>query len=234
MPSMSADLSPASASALSAASACNWICNMSGMTPSRVVSAAPTMAIDFGFIASPLRRAEEGEGDLVIELLEGDLDRHVELERLGRLRAAGDVGHHARPLFELDDGDRIGRREARHRAVVNHIAVEPALAARRERSDVARRAGGAERPRREIHLAAGIAALQAQFAGFCAVPEMLRLGCGLRPRASSFGHSTLSIRVADRDFDACREFGQTEWGRATFPCYRRTLESVVFLVDKVS
>jgi hypothetical protein len=38
-------LSPASAIALSAASACNWICDMSGMTPSFVVSAAPTMAM---------------------------------------------------------------------------------------------------------------------------------------------------------------------------------------------
>src|SRR5689334_130873 len=82
MPSISAGLSPASAIALSAALACNWICDMSGMTPSLVVSAAPTMAIDFGFIGSPLGRAEEGEGDLVVELLEGDLDRHVELQRL--------------------------------------------------------------------------------------------------------------------------------------------------------
>src|SRR5215469_16495820 len=103
MPSMSAGLSPASAKALSAASACSWICDMSGMTPSLVVSAAPTMAIDFGFIGSPLRRTEEGEGDLVVELLEGDLDRHVELQCLWGLRALGDVGHHARPLLELDD-----------------------------------------------------------------------------------------------------------------------------------
>src|SRR5215469_2597330 len=121
MPSMSAGLSPASAIALSAASACNWICDMSGMTPSRVVSAAPTMTIDFGFIGSPPRRAEEGEGDLVVELLEGDLHGHVELQRLGGLRAPHNVGHHARPLVELDDGDRIGRRKARHRAVVDHI-----------------------------------------------------------------------------------------------------------------
>src|SRR5215467_7145365 len=118
MPSISAGLSPASAIALSAASACNWICDMSGMTPSRVVSAAPTMAIDLGFIGSPPRRAEEGQRDLVIELLEGDLDRHVELKRLGGLRAIGDVGHHARAFVELDDGDRIGRGEARHRPVV--------------------------------------------------------------------------------------------------------------------
>src|ERR1700756_3657366 len=126
---MSVGLSPASAIALSAASACNWICDMSEMTPRRVVSAAPTMAIDFGFIGSPPRGTEEGEGDLVVELLEGDLDRHVELQRLGGLLAIDDVGHHARPLVELDDGDRIGRREAWHRAVVDHIGIEPALAA---------------------------------------------------------------------------------------------------------
>src|ERR1700757_5388516 len=105
MPSMSVGLSPASAIALSAASACSWICDISGMTPRLVVSAAPTMAIDFGFIGSPPRRAEEGEGDLVVELLEGNLDRHVELQCLWGLRAAGDVGHHARPLVELDNRD---------------------------------------------------------------------------------------------------------------------------------
>src|SRR5689334_24871356 len=120
MPSISAGLSPASAIALSAALACNWICDMSGMTPSLVVSAAPTMAIDFGFIGSPPGRTEEGEGDFVVELLEGDLDRHVELQCLGGLQATHNVGHHARPLVELDDGDRIGRCEARHRAVVDY------------------------------------------------------------------------------------------------------------------
>src|ERR1700751_3771595 len=147
---MSAGLSPASAIALSAASACNWICDMSGMTPSRVVSAAPTMAIDFGFIGSTPRRAEEREGDLVVELLEGDLDRHVELQGLRGLRAIDDVGHHARPFVELDDGDRIRRREPRHRAVVDHIRIKPAPAARREHADVARGASGAEWARREV------------------------------------------------------------------------------------
>ena len=43
----------------------------------------------------PRGRAEEGEGDVVVELLKRDFDRHVELQRLGRLRAARDVGHHA-------------------------------------------------------------------------------------------------------------------------------------------
>ena len=36
--------SPASAIAFSAASACNWSCDMFGITPSSVVSAAPTTA----------------------------------------------------------------------------------------------------------------------------------------------------------------------------------------------
>src|ERR1700730_938052 len=190
MPSMSAGLSPASAIALSAASACNWICEVAGMTPGR---------------------AEEGEGDLIVELLEGDFDRHVELQCLGGLRAIDDVGHHPWTLLELDDGDRIGRREAWHRPVVYHIRVEPALAARREHADVARRASRAERPRREIHLAARVAALEAQLARPRAVPEMLRLGCRLRPRASSFGHfSHLRSGSPRSDFDVCREFGQTE------------------------
>ena len=47
IPSMSDSFSPASAMALSAASACNWICDMLGMTPSSVVSAAPTTATAF-------------------------------------------------------------------------------------------------------------------------------------------------------------------------------------------
>ena len=50
MPSMSFGPRPASFIALSAASACSPICDRFGMRPSSVVSAAPTMAIDFGFI----------------------------------------------------------------------------------------------------------------------------------------------------------------------------------------
>src|SRR3954462_10652605 len=41
---------PASRIALSAASACSPICDRFGMRPSSVVSAAPTIATDFGFI----------------------------------------------------------------------------------------------------------------------------------------------------------------------------------------
>src|SRR5438270_13241752 len=59
MPSMSFGPSPASCIAFSAASACRPICDSSGMRPSSVVSAAPTMAIDFGFMALVLHSGEQ-------------------------------------------------------------------------------------------------------------------------------------------------------------------------------
>src|SRR5207247_920055 len=173
---MSEDLSPQSFSALSAASAWRPICDRPGMRPISVVSAAPTMATDFGFMASTFRRAEQGKGDLVVDLLEGDFERHVEDERLGGLRALDDIGHQARAFVELDDRDRIRRGEARHRPVMDHIAEEPAPAGGAKDADAAGRAMRAERARREISLLAGIAALQAQLAGAGALPEMHRLG----------------------------------------------------------
>src|SRR5204863_3209123 len=45
-----------------------------------------------------LRRTEHGEGDLVVERLEGDLELHVEFERLRRLRAVDDIADQPRPL----------------------------------------------------------------------------------------------------------------------------------------
>src|ERR1700728_2820148 len=107
MPSMSDSFKPASAMALSAASACNWICDMFGITPSSVVSAAPTIATAFLRMILALRRAELGKGDLVVEFLERDFELHVEFERLRRLRIIDDVAHHARTFVEFDDGDGI-------------------------------------------------------------------------------------------------------------------------------
>src|SRR3954469_18930929 len=151
MPSMSDSFRPASAMALSAASACNWICDMLGMTPSSVVSAAPTTATWFLRMMSALRRAELGQGDLVVEFFERDFELHVEFERLRRLRTIEDVAHHARTLVEFDDGDRIRRGKAGgRRAVVDDVAVEPGLAAGLEHADLARGAGRTERARREI------------------------------------------------------------------------------------
>ena len=61
-------------------------------------------------------------------------------------------------------------------------------------------------------LRAGVAALQAQFARPRAVPEMLRLGCRLRPRASSFGHRLLSVDViGSRLCRAAADSGNGRW-----------------------
>src|SRR6516162_6750767 len=126
---MSDSFRPASAIAFSAASACSWICDMFGMTPSSVVSAAPTTATWFLRIALPPHRTEQGKGDLVVELLELDLDLHIELERLRRLRAVDDVGHHPRAFVELDDRNGVGRRKTGScRAMVDDVAVKLALA----------------------------------------------------------------------------------------------------------
>src|SRR6266446_5746170 len=70
MPSISDSFNPASARAFSAASACNWICETFGMTPSSVVSAAPTTATWFLRMMLSPRRTEQGKGDLVVELFE--------------------------------------------------------------------------------------------------------------------------------------------------------------------
>src|SRR6185369_14219225 len=80
-----------------------------------------------------LRRTEQGKGDLVVEFLERDFKLHVELQRLRRLRTVDDVAHHARAFVEFDDRNRVRRSEAgRRRTMVDHIAVELALAARLE------------------------------------------------------------------------------------------------------
>src|SRR5579859_5461019 len=104
-PSMSFAVRPASARVLRAASACRPITDTSGILPSLVVSAAPTTAMERGFIgASGSGRLEQGKSDGA-EGLEGDLERHVELQRFGGLRATDDIGHHPRPLGQFHHGD---------------------------------------------------------------------------------------------------------------------------------
>src|SRR6476469_1516038 len=172
---MSFGFSPQSAIAFNAASACNWICDMSGMTPSFVVSAAPTTATVLCGISSAFRRTEEGQGDRVVLLREHHFKRHVELQCFRRLRTLDDVGHHARPFGELHHGDGVGRLETGHLAVMDHVAVEDRLAGRGEHADLACGALRTEWPRREINMTAFVAALQAKFAGLGAVPEVLCL-----------------------------------------------------------
>src|SRR5882757_8070927 len=151
MPSMSDNFSPASAIAFSAASACSWICDMFGITPSSVVSAAPTTATAFLRISLALRRTEQGKGDLVVELFERDFELHVEFERLRRLRTIDDVAHHPRSFFQFHHRNRVRRRETgRGGPMVDDVTVERRLAAGFEHADLARGAGRAERSRREI------------------------------------------------------------------------------------
>jgi hypothetical protein len=121
-------------------------------------------------------------------LFERDFELHVEFERLRRLRAIDDIAHHARTFVELHHGDGVGRREARHRAVMDDVAVELGPAAGLEHADLARGTGWAERARREIDIGAGVAALQAQFVGLRAIPEMLGFGRRFRSRACWLGH----------------------------------------------
>src|ERR1700676_3506935 len=123
-----------------------------------------------------LHWAEQGKGDPVVELFERDFQLHVEFERLRRLRTIQDIAHHAWAFVELDDGDGVRRRETRRGGpMVDDVAVELRLAAGLEDADLARGAGRTERTRREIDVGTSIAALQAKFAGLCAVPEMLGL-----------------------------------------------------------
>src|SRR5208282_4806412 len=147
------------------------------MTPRSVVSAAPTTATDFCIMLLP-GGLEQRQRDGVGLLLEHRLERHVELQRIGRLRAAHDVGHHARPFVELDHRDRIRRRKSGGGALMDDVAVELRAPARPEHRYLARGAAGAERARWKIDAAALVAALQADFSGSGALPEMQ----GLRRR----------------------------------------------------
>src|ERR1700704_764094 len=135
-----------------------------------------------------LRRTEQGKGDLVVEFFERDFQLHIEFERLRRLRAIDDVAHHAWTFVQFHHGDGVRRREARHRAVMDHVAVELCLAAGFEHADLARGAGRTERARREIDVGAGVAALQAQLACLRAIPEMLGFRRRFRSRARWLSH----------------------------------------------
>src|SRR5689334_3429521 len=160
---MSFGFRPQSAIAFSAASACNWICDMSGMTPSFVVSAAPTTATVLCGIGSAFRRTEEGQGDRIVLLREHHFKRHVELQCFRRLWTFDNVGHHARAFGELHHGDRVGGLETGHLAVMDDIGVQDRFAGCGEYGDLARAAFWAERPRWEVNMTAVVAALQAQF-----------------------------------------------------------------------
>src|SRR5688572_15221842 len=164
-PSMSFALSPQSASALRAASAWRPIWERSGMSPSSVVSAAPTMATLFCFTLRS-HRPEPGQADLSRCLFECHFELEVQRQGFRSLVDANDVGHHPRSLSQLDDGDGVWRLglEARRGPVVDDVGVQLPAATGGEACDVAGLAGRAERAWRKVDVAAGRAALEPQLA----------------------------------------------------------------------
>src|SRR5258706_7187572 len=156
-----------------------------------------------------LHWAEQGKGDLGVEPFERDFQLHVEFERLRRLRAIDDVAHHARTFVQFHYGDGVRRCEARHRAVMDHVAVELGLAAGLEHADLARGTGRAERARREIDVGAGVAALQAQLACLRAIPEMLGFRCRFRSRARWLGHVCYFLPGDRAAWPACCDLDAT-------------------------
>ena len=170
------------------------------------------MAIDFGFIAAqPFAGRNRGRVISSSIFSKATSTGMSSYQRLGGLRAIDDVGHHPRPLVEFDDGDRVGRGEARHRAVVDHIAVEPALAAGREDADLARGAVRAERARREIDLA-GRSCSAAGAIRRPRVPSqkccVSGVGCGRG--ALSFGHRSHPSWLIRIKIDACARLAANE------------------------
>src|SRR5260370_42285214 len=102
---------------------------MFGITPSCVVSAAPTTAALDRFM-SRLRRFEERKSDLLVLLGKSYLKRHVETESFRRLCAAGNVCHHSGAFLDLHYGNRVWSLESRHRLLRNNVAGKRCPAAR--------------------------------------------------------------------------------------------------------
>ena len=157
---------------------------MFGILPISVVSAAPTAATLFCFMASQAPAGLNRGRVIRPKSSNFTSTRHVELQRLGRLRAIHDIGHHLRPFGQLHHRDGMGLRAPMSwaRAVVDHIAPEHALAGGLEDLDVAGAALGAERAGRKVGVGAiRRSTLQQQLlAGLAAVPEMLGLRRRLR------------------------------------------------------
>src|SRR5580692_1600255 len=135
---------------------------MFGMTPSCVVSAAPTTAALDRFM-SRLRRFKERKSDLLILLGKSDIERHVEPESFWRLCAAGYIRHHSGALLELHYGNRVGGLETRDRSLRNDVAVKRCPAARGECLDLCVGALRTEGTRRKIHVGAMHTSLESQF-----------------------------------------------------------------------
>src|ERR1700740_666075 len=160
---------------------------MFGMTPSCVVSAAPTTAVLDRFMAR-LRRFKERKRDLLALPGKGDLERHVETEGFWCLCAAGNVCHHSRALLELHHGNRVGSLESGDRSLRNDVAVKRRPAAGGEYLDLRTGALGTEGTRREIRVGAMDTSLESQLPLSRTFPEVSSLWRRYRERSRLIFH----------------------------------------------
>src|SRR6266508_4154145 len=143
IPSMSDTWRPASRAALVIASTCRVSWLLPGSVPISSLSSTPTMQAEL--LSS--RHGRYAMSDLVRELLETDLHRHVAADLLRVRLDADQVGQETWALFQLDHGEHDGRLHL-ERLVQDLVGdlegEEPAAAGRLHPADVAR---GAERTR---------------------------------------------------------------------------------------
>src|SRR5215471_151300 len=127
------------------------------------------------------RRTEHGDRDVLADLLEQDLERRPDLE--GVEVAVDDVGHHARALFQIDDGRHVRNPLTERREVVaahDRPGVERRPPARFGPLDVGAPARGTKRPGIEVVATAVAAMADEERALPGRVPERLGLGIGRR------------------------------------------------------
>src|SRR5262249_13287312 len=159
--------SPASASALRAASACSANADLWGSFPISSDSATPTIATRprIGFTPRPRNsrparpsgsrpcshRLEARQRDLRRHVLEHHLDRHADRDP-GRIGLDADqVRHEPGALHELDDGDHVRRpeREVLQPAVHHGEGMERAAAGEALPFELGAQTARADRPREE-------------------------------------------------------------------------------------
>src|SRR6202007_2129184 len=110
--------------------------------------------------------------------------------------------------------------EAGRRVVADDVGIERRLAAGDEDFDRAGTTTRAERARRKIGLSAAAAALEPQFAGLAALPEVLRLG-GLPEACGKSGPSSRRRPSPRASCNRSRSNGRARRTRGARPGPRR-------------
>src|SRR5882762_6887020 len=183
IPSTSETLRPASRTALVTASrwSVSWL--LPGRFPISSLSSTPTTQAEllsaFMSAVAVTGRLEQGQRDLVGQLREHDLHRHVALDRFGVGLDVDQVRHHARPFRQLDHREHVGWLDLPRLVedlVGDFEGVERAPAACLDPADVARRAAWAHGARIEEDVATRLALGQQELL----LPETVPEGLGLR------------------------------------------------------